>query len=185
MLAFKKSVLLDLLRNYSYKKVTCVLASGKQSDYYLDGKRTFLNSEGLRLSAYVLNEHMACFKPDVVAGEGMGGVPLATAVALHNGNVDLALVRKKTKDHGTGKRVEMSFSCQGSDVSDLRVVLIEDVLTTGGSAISAIQALRGAGLDVVGVVALIDRQEGASEALKDLGIVMVSVYTSADFSGDF
>lgn len=174
--------LLNLLRKHSYKEGEFTLASGKKSDFYINCKKTFLTSRGIYLSAILMHEVIKkSFPVNAVAGEGVGGAPLAAAISMYSAycdtNIDTVVVRKATKDHGTMVKVERPAGL--SDGS--RVVLVEDVLTTGGSALRAVQALRDDGLDVIGVVALVDRLEGAHEAAKEANIEIQSLFTRLDF----
>lgn len=175
--------LLAVLKRRSYKKGTFTLASGRTSDFYIDCKQTFLTRDGLWRAAQELEAIIGHHDVVAVAGEGVGGIPLAVAVAMYSGFLNgrhrhPVIVRKGTKDHGTGNRVERARDMvpDGS-----RVVLVEDVLTTGGSALRAVQALREDGLDVVAVVALVDRLEGAHEAANEAGVEMRALYTRLDF----
>lgn len=175
--------LLMLLKRYSYKRGSFTLASGKKSDFYIDCKQTFLRREGLWRAAQELNRKVRRFNPVAVAGEGVGGTPLAVAVSMISGflsekTIEPIIVRKKTKDHGTVQKVEYA---KDLITEGARVVLVEDVLTTGGSASSAISALKLNGFDVVAVVALVDRLEGARELLSQMKVHVQALYNRADF----
>jgi len=179
-----KRELLEILRKHSYKKGEFILASGKKSDFYIDCKQTFLCYRGLQLAAGLIKELAQSFNAVAVAGEGVGGAPLAAAVAVDSGffsyiqDMHLIVVRKATKDHGTTQRVERPRHAvpDGS-----RVVLVEDVFTTGGSAMRAVKALQADGLNVVAVIALVDRLEGAEELFSKVNIKLVSLYSRSDF----
>lgn len=175
--------LLGLLREHSYKSGTFTLASGKQSDFYIDCKQTFLRREGLWAAAGKLYSLTDRFDAVAVAGEGAGGVPLAAAVSMYSGvfgpdnMLDCIIVRKGTKDHGTTQRVERSKSVPDGS----RVVLVEDVLTSGGSALRAVKALQADGLKVVAVIALVSRREGAEELFFHEAPELISLYKREDF----
>jgi len=177
-----KERLLELLRKHSYREGTFTLASGRESDFYIDCKQTFLRREGLWLAAAVMSKEALNFDewPVAVAGEGVGGIPLAAAIAMCTGFIHPIFVRKTTKDHGTEQKVERARDVirDGS-----KVVLVEDVLTTGGSALRAVNALRADGLHVLGVLALVDWCEGAHVAAKEGRVEMASLFTRDDFVG--
>jgi orotate phosphoribosyltransferase len=172
--------LLEMLRTKSYREGLVTLASGKVSDFFIDCKPTVLSARGHQLvGELMLNALGQLPASDAVAGVAIGGCPLASAVSLTSqlrGRPMPALyVRKAAKDHGTRRLVEGELS-QGT-----RVVLLEDVVTTGGSTLKAAETLRAAGAEVVGVVVLVDRLEGGAEALDDAGLIMVSLFTRLDF----
>lgn len=144
-----------------------ILKSGKESMTYVDVRLTALNAHGLHVLADALHREVrqAANGSKLVAGVALGGCPLATAVSLLSYRLDevnplnALYVRPEAKDHGTGKLIEGGF--QPGD----GVILVEDVITSGGSSLKAIAALRAAGLDVRGVVAVLDRQEGGTEKI--------------------
>ena len=160
-----RNALLNLIAQHSFRLGDFVLSSGARSDYYIDCRTTTLHAEGGRLAGLVfydlIREHN--LRPAAVGGLTMGADPLVSNIAsasawygLQHPEAPLVhgfLVRKAEKAHGTGRRVE-GFCQPGA-----RVVIVDDVCTTGGSTINAIQAAREAGMDVVGVLCLVDRQE--------------------------
>lgn len=181
-----RAALLERLRRDAYREGRFRLASGRESDFFIDCKRVMLTAEGHRLTGEVLCEEVSALGDEArvegVAGVALGGCSLASAVSLtsalkgvgpHRAGWDALYVRKEPKDHGTGARVE--------GVAGPRVVLVEDVLTTGGSSKSAIEALRAAGHEVVAVFALIDRDEGARDALAAVGVTARGVFHRSDF----
>ncbi|MDX2053158.1 MAG: orotate phosphoribosyltransferase [Polyangiaceae bacterium] len=180
----KRDRLIQLLRDLSFERRRVKLASGRESDFFIDCKQTILTAEGHALVGELmldlLSELPAC---DAVAGVELGGCPLASAVALvsfQKGRPLNALyVRKQQKDHGTAKLVEGDKSVRPG----LRVALLEDVVTTGGSSLKAVETLRAAGVEVVGIVALVDRLEGGAENIRAAGIPLVSLATQRDFMG--
>ncbi len=146
------------------------LRSGRKSNYYLDKyqfetRPTLLRALAERFAKYVT--------PDVVrlAGPELGGVALATAVSLHTDR-PFVLVRNSKKDYGSAKRIEGTLS-KGD-----RVLLTEDIATSGGQAIEALHALRDAGADVAGVVVVIDREEGGREAIEAAGYRFDALFTT-------
>lgn len=146
-----------------------ILSSGRRSTYYLDKYRIETQPGVLGKVAEGLAEKIPA-GTDLLAGPELGAIPLVTAVGLRTG-IPFLLVRKKAKDYGTKKVVEGVFT-EGQ-----RVVLIEDVLTTGTQAIVAADSLRELGLDVVKLVCVIDREEGAREAVEAAGYVFDPLLT--------
>ncbi len=172
--------LLALLRRDAYKQGRFTLASGRESDFFIDCKRVMLTAEGHRLIGAVLFDEVAALEGVTgVAGVALGGCPLVSAVsltsALHGRPYDALYVRKEAKDHGTARRVE------GSVPTGSTVALLEDVLTTGGSSRTAIEALRAEGWKVDRVLALVDREEGAVAALAAIGVTARGLYRRGDF----
>jgi len=178
----KRSRLLELLRQLSFERRNVVLASGRESDFFIDCKQTMLTAEGHALVGELMYGLLDELPPcEAVGGVELGGCPLASAVSLvsfQKGRPLNALyVRKAKKDHGTTKLVEGDKSLRPG----LRVALLEDVITTGGSSLKAVEALKAAGADVVGVVALVDRQEGGAETIRAAGLPLVSLTGRSDF----
>ena len=174
--------LVALLRERSVEHRRVVLASGKESDFFVDCKQSVLTAEGHALVGTLMFEALdalpAC---DAVAGVELGGCPLASAVSLvsfqRGRPLDALYVRKEAKDHGTKKLVEGDRSLRPG----LRVVVLEDVVTTGGSTLKAVEKLTAAGTVVVGVVAIVDRLEGGRAAIEATGLPIVALTTRDDF----
>jgi orotate phosphoribosyltransferase len=172
--------LLGLLKARSFRRGHVVLASGRESDFFIDCKPTVLSAEGHVLVGELMLDALRLLpRCDAVAGVALGGCPLASAVSLTSeirGRPLPALyVRKEAKDHGTMKLVE------GPLTPGMRVVILEDVITTGGSTLTAVETLRNAGAEAVGVVVLVDRLEGGAENLQRAGLEVMSLYTRHDF----
>jgi len=146
------------------------LRSGRKSDYYFDKYRFETNPELLREVAAEL-AGMLPAGTDRLAGAALGGIPLATAVALQTG-LPFVIVRKATKGYGTDELIE------GILEPGDRVVLIEDVATTAGAALQAVDALRAAGAGAVSVLLVLDRREGAEEAFRAAGVPYRALFTS-------
>jgi orotate phosphoribosyltransferase len=184
-LAEDRARLLELLRQLSFERRKVILASGKESDFYVDCKRTALTAEGHVLVGRLLFDRIRQVRP-LVRGAGgltLGADPLASAVAvasfLAGEPVDAFIVRKEPKGHGTGQWIEGRKTIPDGS----RVAVLEDVITTGGSAMKAIERCRAENLVVAGCFALVDRQEGGREAIEALGVPVQSLYTRADFLG--
>ena len=167
-----KKALLDLIATLSFKLGDFTLASGAKSDYYIDCRITTLHAEGGRLSGLVFYDLIRRHFPqaEAVGGLTMGADPLVSNTASasawhainHPGSTLLHgfLVRKAEKAHGTGRRIE-GFLRQGANV-----VIVDDVCTTGGSTVTAIEAAREAGMNVAGVLCLVDREQGGRETIE-------------------
>lgn len=173
--------LLALLTERSYAKKRVVLASGKESDFFIDCKQTVLSAEGHALVADVMLGMLAAYPAfDAVAGVELGGCPLASAVAQRSFALgtpkDAIYVRKDAKDHGSKRLLEGDAHL----AHGTKVILLEDVVTTGGSTLKALDKLQAAGREVVGVLALVDRLEGGREAI-GARTRFESVFTRADF----
>ena len=184
-IAEDRSRLLDLLRLLSFERRKVVLASGKESDFYVDCKRTALTAEGHVLVGRLLFDRIRRMQP-LVRGAGgltLGADPLASAVAyasfLAGEPVDAFIVRKEPKGHGTGQWIEGRKTIPDGS----RVAVLEDVITTGGSAARAIERCRDEGLVVAGCFALVDRMEGGREAIEAMGVPVEALFTRRDFLG--
>lgn len=177
--------LIALLGELSFQRKRVLLASGRESDFFIDCKQTVLTAEGHALVGELMFEALAELGScDAVAGVELGGCPLASAVSLvsfQKGQPLPALyVRKARKDHGSAKMIEGDRALRPG----LRVALLEDVVTTGGSSLKAVDVLREAGAQVVGIIALVDRLEGGAEAIQQAGLPLVSLASRRDFMGD-
>ncbi len=175
--------LLDLLRTLSFERRPVVLASGKASDFYVDCKRTALTAEGHVLVGRCLFREVRAIQPLVrgVGGLTLGADPIASAIALtsflEGAPVDAFIVRKEPKGHGTGQWIEGRKTIPDGS----RVVVLEDVVTTGGSALKAIERCRAEGLTVVACLALVDRLEGGRAAIEATGVPLTALFTRKDF----
>jgi orotate phosphoribosyltransferase len=159
------------------------LASGRTSTYYFNLKPTMLDAEGAHTIATLILRAIADMRADLVGGLEMGAVPIAAAVAAVSQTTDRPVnaffVRKQAKEHGTQSLIEGLPA--GDTLKGRRVVIVEDVTTTGGSAIRAAENVRSEGAEVVGVVTIVDRQEGAEEAFAAAGLKLTSLLTLEDF----
>ncbi len=153
-----------------------VLASGREADYYVDLRRITLDSEAAPLVGQVMLDLTADLDFEAVGGLTLGADPVATAMlhaAAANGRrLDAFVVRKEAKQHGLARRVE------GPDVAGRRVLAVEDTSTTGGSVLTAVQALRDAGAEVVAVAVIVER--GARPKVTDAGLQYLAAYELSD-----
>ncbi|MBK8247037.1 MAG: orotate phosphoribosyltransferase [Gemmatimonadetes bacterium] len=169
-----------LLAERSARRGDFVLASGRRSTLYIDARLTTMSPDGLALiGALGLAAVRAHFPDaDAVGGLTLGADPVSYAIARESAGTTRPLraftVRKEAKAHGTGRLIEGPFRERD------RVVIIEDVITTGGSALKAIEALRAAGAQVLGVLAVVDREEGGHEAIAAAGCPVVSLARAAE-----
>lgn len=172
--------LIALLAERSARRGTFTLASGRQSTLYIDARLTTMSPEGLALIGPLALSaiHDAAWPIDAIGGLTLGADPISYAIAFASAQTDHPLraftVRKEAKAHGTGKLIEGPFR------SGDRVVVIEDVITTGGSALKAVDAVRGAGGDIQGVLGLVDREEGGLDALRAAGLQVIVLAKASD-----
>ena len=177
-----ESELLEIIRTRSIRLGKFTLASGRESDLYLNLKPTMMDPRGARLCAEAF---LARVPPgtDYVGGIAMGAVPVIAALAavsdVHGTPVKTFFVRQAPKDHGTRELVEGLTS--GESLVGKRVLVTDDVATTGGSVIQAIEAARAAGAIVEHALVIVDRQEGGTENLAALGVRLASVFVGDDF----
>ncbi|MGA9940216.1 MAG: orotate phosphoribosyltransferase [Candidatus Acidiferrales bacterium] len=162
-----RNELANLLRAKSIKRGEFTLASGKKSNYYLDCRLTTLDAQGALLTGYCVLELLdeMGVRPDAIGGLSMGADPVVSAAivvsAIERRPVQGFLVRKEAKGHGRKKQIEGMEQTQGK-----RVAIVDDVCTTGGSTLEAIEATTREGCEVVAVISLVDREEGGSDMLR-------------------
>jgi len=172
-----KSKLAKLLLKLSYREGDFTLTSGKKSDYYFDCKQTALHPEGSFLIGRLFFELLKGYDVAGVGGMTLGADPLISSVTvvsyLEENPLPGFIIRKKSKGHGTDQYLEGLANFSEGD----KVVLLEDVCTTGGTLITAAERVRDAGLDIVGVLAVLDREEGGREKLKEAGLELNSIFT--------
>ncbi len=150
-----------------------VLTSGKESDYYVDIKQASTNPKVLKQIAEEMGKLISDDNIDVLAGMELGAVPLAVALALET-MIPYVIIRKEKPTHGTGKQIV------GNVKAGQNVLIVEDVATTGGSVVKAINVLREEGLNVNKVLVVVDREEGALTALKDLKIQLIPLIKASE-----
>tara|TARA_B100000287_G_scaffold8045_1_gene7961 strand:- start:1395 stop:1946 length:552 start_codon:yes stop_codon:yes gene_type:complete len=178
-----KARLLTLLKENAYKKGEFNLSSGKTSQHYFNCKPVILSGEGLVLAGTLL---LDLVEEDSVGVGGLtlGADPLVSSVALtswldfdRRTKLNAFIVRKQAKGHGTGAWIEGPLPLKGS-----KITVLEDVTTTGGSSIKAVEKIREAGYVVERVITIIERGEGAEDAMKDAGLELCSLFTLEDFT---
>jgi orotate phosphoribosyltransferase len=159
------------------------LASGRSSSFYFNMKPTMLDPEGSYLIGRLMLEALSADRPDMIGGLEMGAVPLATAVATVSHTLGQPLpaffVRKSVKEHGTQSLIEGLPN--GATIAGKRVAVVEDVTTTGGSALKAVAQIKAAGAEVACVVTIVDRLEGATQAFAEAGLPFSALLTADDF----
>jgi orotate phosphoribosyltransferase len=170
--------LVKLLEQKSLRRGKFTLASGAESSFYIDGKMTCLDPHGATLIADAILAEIKDLPVDAVGGMDMGATPIVGAVATRSVTAGRPLpvfvVRKEVKQHGTMKPIE------GPLAAPCKVVVIDDVITTGGSIIKAIDAVRAVGCEVLLAISVLDRNAGAHEALEKLGVPYRPLVTLAD-----
>jgi orotate phosphoribosyltransferase len=178
---YQRDQLIELLRSEALQLGDFTLASGAKASYYLDCRNLTLHPKGANLIAQGMLEVLESRGelPAAIGGMAIGADPITASIVTIAGQKDLPLkgfmVRKEPKGHGTGKQVE------GPVKPGDKVVIVEDVITSGGSAIKAVEAARKFGLEVDTVVAIIDRLAGGEEAFAAVGIELVTLTTIKDF----
>jgi orotate phosphoribosyltransferase len=175
--------LFELIRARSFGRGKIKLASGRESDFYFDLRPTTVHPAGATCVGELIADTLEGMKIDFVGGLEMGAVPIATAVAIashrRGGALQAFFVRKKPKDHGAKKLVE--GLPKGETLKGKNVVVLEDVTTTGGSALQAVAALREEGANVVLVLTIVDRLEGAAETFAKEKLPFRALYTADEF----
>ena len=174
----------ELLKDQITKKAVVhgkvILSSGKEADYYVDLRRVTLDHEAAPLVGEVMLDLLSDWDYEAVGGLTLGADPVATAMmhvaAAQGKSLDSFVVRKAEKAHGLQRRIE------GPDVAGRRVLAVEDTSTTGGSVLSAVEALREAGAEVVGVAVIVER--GAAPAIKEAGLPYFAAYSLSDLGLD-
>lgn len=175
----------NLLLKLSYEKRDVTLASGRKSDFYIDVKQTSLHPEGAHLLGEALFDEIRTSFPDAraVGGPTLGADPLVSAVSmvshLKKDPLPAFIIRKEPKAHGTGAWIEGGKNLAPAE----RVVLVEDVLTTGGSLLKAAEKVRYAGYQIEGLVVVVDREEGGRQAAEAKHFKLRSLFTKSQLLG--
>jgi orotate phosphoribosyltransferase len=175
--------LADIIRARSFGRGEITLASGRKSDFYFNLKPTMLDPEGAALLAELSFEALKDENIDYIGGLEMGAVPLAGAIAqlswMKGKPIAAFFVRKKPKEHGA--RLAVEGLAKGETLNGKRIVIVEDVTTTGGSAIKAVEAVKDAGGEVVMVFTMVDRNEGADENFREAGLPLRALFKADEF----
>jgi orotate phosphoribosyltransferase len=162
-----RTALLDQIKTKAVVHGRVTLSSGKEADYYVDLRRITLDAEAAPLVGRVMLEATRDWEYDAVGGLTLGADPVAYAMmhaaSAQGRSLDAFVVRKAEKTHGLQRRIE------GPEVKGRRVLAVEDTSTTGGSVLTAVEALREAGAEVVGVAVIVDRDTGAREVVEEQG----------------
>ncbi len=180
-----KSELKEIICELSYEEREVTLASGRKSNFYFDGKQTTLHAKGGLLVGKAFWDEVKKFDGpiDGVGGLTLGADPISTATSiaaqLDGHDVHAFIIRKEPKGHGTGQWLEGRKNLPPGS----RVVILEDVTTTGGSSMKAVKRAEEEGLVVLGIVTLVDREEGAREAIEGAGQVLRTVFTKSEVVG--
>ena len=180
-----KEQLKKIIVEMSYEEREVTLASGRKSNFYFDGKQTTLHARGGLLVGKAFWDEVKQFEGPIhgVGGLTLGADPIATATSiaaeLAGDSVHAFIIRKEPKGHGTGQWLEGRKNLPPGS----RVVIVEDVTTTGGSSMKAVERAQEEGLVVLGVVTLVDREEGAREAIEGAGQQLRAVFTKSEVVG--
>jgi len=182
--AARRARLIEIIKQRSFQEgPEFKLASGKTSTFYFNMKPTMLDSEGAYLIASLILDRLENVEADLIGGLEMGAVPIASSVAAvsytEGRKLSAFFVRKQAKVHGTQALVE--GLAKGDSMAGKKVVVVEDVTTTGGSALKAAEALRAAGAEIVSVITIVDRLDGAAETFAAAGLKFEPLLTLADF----
>jgi orotate phosphoribosyltransferase len=176
-----RAELLDVILDVSFRRQKVTLASGAESDFYLDLRQTLMRPRGVALAGELVLDRLLAGPPvEAVGGMAVGAVPLVSAVLAAAAARDSAsallgfFVRKETKKHGLAKRIEGGFA------PGQTVALVEDTVTTGGSTLEALDAVEAEGGKVARVLCIVDRCEGAAEAFAARGIELEALFGRAD-----
>mgnify|MGYP001244298803 CR=1 FL=1 len=170
----------DLIREKSFIRKPVTLSSGKQSNHYFDMKPSMLDPVGANILAELIFEMLPNTRIDYVSGLELGAVPLIGPIVMMSANknrpIPGLIVRKKPKEHGTQRLVEGA-----DDIHGKNVLVVDDVTTTGDSALKSIRALQAAGANVVLVISILDREEGATDLYKREGILFRPLFRASEF----
>ena len=180
-----KEELKSIICELSYEEREVTLASGRKSNFYFDGKQTTLHARGGLLVGQAFWNEVKQFDGPIagVGGLTLGADPIATATSiaaqLEGSSIHAFIIRKEPKGHGTGQWLEGRKNLPPGS----RVVIVEDVTTTGGSSLKAVERAKEEGLEVVGIVTLVDREEGAREAIEGAGQILRTIFTKSEVVG--
>ena len=169
----------DIIREKSFRRGAVTLSSGKRSDFYFDLKPAMLDPAGSTYLAQLIHFRLQDMPVERIGGLELGAVPLIAPIAIESFKgprpISGFLVRKKVKEHGTQKKIE------GEDIAGKNVAILDDVTTTGDSAMLAVRAAQEAGANVVVVLTIVDRDESAERTFADAGIPFMKLFTASEF----
>jgi orotate phosphoribosyltransferase len=178
-----RAELFELIRTRSFGRGKIMLASGRESDFYFDLRPTTIHPAGATAVGELICDALEGMNVDYVGGLEAGAIPIATAVAIashrRGGKLQAFFVRKKVKEHGAKKMIE--GLPKGQSLRGKNVVVLEDTTTTGGSSMQAVHVLREEGANIVCVLTIVDRLEGAKENFAAEGLELRSIYTADEF----
>jgi orotate phosphoribosyltransferase len=170
-----------LLAERAFRFGDFVLTSGRRSDFYFNGKQVTLEGRGLYLASALILERCRNLRVDAIGGLTLGADPIASGVAALSGAdgepLRAFIVRKEAKEHGTGVLIEGPPLSPGD-----RVMVVDDVITTGGSLLRAVDALEGTGVEIVEALAVVDREEGGRAAIEARGLQVHALFSRSEFS---
>ena len=170
--------LIELIKNLAVVHGRVTLASGREADYYVDMRRATLDGEAAPLVGRVMRELVADWDAEAAGGLRLGAAPVAVAMlhspAADGQRLDAFVVRKEGKAYGMQRRIE------GADIAGRRVVVVEDTSTTGGSVLTAVEAVREAGAEIAGVAVVVDRATGAKEKVEAEGLAYRFAFSLED-----
>ena len=173
----------QIIRERSFGRGEITLSSGKKSDFYFNMKSTMLDPEGAALVARLTLRELQKVGAEFVGGLEMGAVPIAGAIAqlswMEKAPISAFFVRKKPKEHGAKLLVE--GLANGQTLKGVRVAIVDDVCTTGGSALKAVDEIIEAGGEVVALLTIVDREEGAAELFRSKGLNFIPLCRASEF----
>jgi len=175
-----KKRLLEILKEDAFFKEKIILSSGQESDFYIDARRVTLKAEGVYLCAKIIWDMIKDDSLDAIGGPTLGADSLVGAVASlsfqNQKPINAFIIRKKPKPHGKQQQIEGPLIREGA-----RVVLLDDVATTGQSLIRSLDILKEMKVNIIKTICIVDRNEGAKEALAEYGCELISIFDSSDF----
>src|SRR5436190_1901421 len=178
-----RAELFELIRTRSFGRGKIMLASGRESDFYFDLRPTTIHPAGATCVGELICDALEGTGAEYIGGLEAGAIPIATAVAIashrRGGTLQAFFVRKKLKDHGAKKMIE--GLPKGETLKGKNVVIVEDTTTTGGSSMQAVSVLREEGANIVCVLTIVDRLEGAAEAFAKGKLAFRALYTADEF----
>lgn len=178
--------LMKLIREKAYEKKKVILSSGRESDFYVDCRQVTLHSEGAYLVGSIIYDMLNSKgeKVEAVGGLTLGADPIVTSVAVIShikGNpLQSFIIRKEAKKHGTGAWIEGTKNL----TEGMKVAILEDVVTTGGSTLKAINGAKSIGLEIGRVICLVDRNEGGADAIRGAGYELETIFIREEIEGD-